>query len=272
MKIKSLIKNQFTFSIQEIALAGIFTALWIISAKFLNINFGFMQAGITYVWAILIGLTTKPLLGFVVAVIADTISLAIGPYGITFWMWEYAIIYPAIVLFASGFKHVLKLKNKYVWWTMMIVVNLTAITVAIIYAINNGNFVYKAKSTNEAEFDFTKLAAKITIWVCVSIMIAMFALLVLLAIWKRKYATYLGIYTLVSIVIMVSIWIWGPIAQIRFNEKFYHSTTARDKYDLFLIGRIFKTPIILPLYTTIAGSGFFAYTQIQKHSSSNHKW
>lgn len=269
MKIKNWLSNQFTFSIQEISFAGIFTALWIISSKFIVIDFGIMKAGIIYVWAILLGLTTKPVLGVVTAIIADTISTAIG-IGLGGWMWEYAIIYPLIVVFTSLFKHAFKIKNKYVWWLLVAIINTIAIIGALVIAIYKNDFVSSSRNADTA-LDFTKTTTKVAIWVCMGIMFIFFTVLVVMVIKDNKYKNYLTIYSLVAATIVLFIWVWGPISQIRYLQRLNATKDYWAAYDTYLFGRVLKTPVILPLYTIIITSVYIAYNQIQTHTKHS-KW
>lgn len=274
-KIVSGFKNQFTFSVQEIAFAGIFVALWIVSSKFITIDFGVMRAGLVYVWAILIGLITKPFAGVITAIIADTISLAISKDGMGAWMWEYAIIYPLITLFASAFKHTFKIKNKYVWWSTMVLINIIAMIGAFAIALHKAEFKYVSKNQPDAALDFTQSSTKIAIWICMGIMFAFFIALGVVAFKFEKYKNYLAIFTLVAATIVLFIWVWGPIAQVRYLERYVAPKSGKDYwklYDIYLFGRVLKTPVILPLYTAIIGATYFAYQQVEKFSSVKHKW
>lgn len=272
-KIAEGLRGQFKFSIQEIAFAGIIVGLWVISDKFITIDFGIMKAGIIYVWAILLGLTTKPVLGVVTAIIADTIKTAAW-VGMGMWMWEYAIIYPLITLCASLFKHTFKLKNKYIWWSIMLTINAAAIVGAISFAIAKNDF-YKG-GTSEAAFDFTTTASKAIVWTCAGIMVAFFATLSILALKNEKFKVYLGIYSLVALTTIFAIWVWGPVAQIKYLIRLYGNqkdgSSYWNLYHLYLTARVLKTPVILPLYTAIIGATYFAYQQVEKFSSIKHRW
>lgn len=267
------LRNQFRFSIQEIAFAGIISGLWIISDKFLTIDFGIMKAGIVYVWAILLGLTTKPTLGVLTAVISDTLTTLIWK-GMETWMWEYAIIYPLIVLTTSFFKYSFRIKNKCVWWSTMALINSVAIIGAVFIAIYKNDFIKTGSS--EAAFDFTTKASKIIVWSCVTIMILFFVALSFVAYKFEKYKNYLGIYSLAALTIVLFIWVWGPIAQIRYLTRLYGSQKSGESYwklyDVYFIARVLKTPIVLPIYTVIISSVYIAYNEVQKHSSIKNKW
>lgn len=274
MKIKEWIKSQFSFSIQEIAFTGIITALWIVSDRFLTIDFGIMRTGIVFVWAILLGLTTKPILGVTVAIIANTITTTMD-VGLGMWMWEYAIIYPCIVLLSSFLKHTFKTKNNITWWSLIIFINGIALIGAFIISIYKNDFINVSRDS-DASFDFTKNISKAIIWVCMFIMFAMFLTLVVLTTRNGKYKTYLTIYSISAAAIVLFIWVWGPIAQIRYLTRLHGTqkdgSSYWNLYDVYLTARILKTPIILPLYTIIIASVYLAYQQVEKHSSKHHKW
>lgn len=298
--LKECLKRNFKFSIYEIALAGIFVALWAISAlPVFSINFGFMRMGITYVWPILLGLTAKPVMAVLCAVLGDSLALLSSGTGFAQWMPEYAIIPIMIVAISWAFRKVIYAKSEITWLSVVMFANATVLLGTLITMIVENDFV-KVSKNPESAFQFTGDIAKIIVWTMYGIMMVTTAtLLALYFLIKKGKAIKLPVirkingsikvvlkefqldsrilrqvisfYSLSMIIIVVTIWIWGPFAQIRYLEV-YMKTDAYKKYDLFLIPRILKTPISLVLYTVIIVPIYKTHEIASKRIGAENRW
>lgn len=265
MQIKNWIASQFKFTIREISFAGIFVGLYtLFNMSFMKINFGVMQAGIEYVWLILMGLTNRKLfIAILSAIVADTLSTVIN--GIGMWAWQYAIIAPSVALIAFVFKYYLRLKNNYLWWSLNIFVSiLIALSPFILI------FVY---NHNEAKYKSITIDSDVTkaiIWAMMSLLAVSIVSLNVWYIIKKTENTrkIISIVIMISIIIIVSIWIWGPIAYMVYANRIGSSIKS---YDVYLVPRILKTPIILPLYSLITIPIYKAWETIDKKETS-HRW
>lgn len=279
---KKWVKYNLSFSIYEIAFSGLFVAMWVVSAlPIFSINFGFMKMGITYVWPILLGLSTKPLIAFVCSIIGDNLALLSSGTGFAQWMIEYAIISPFIVLICLLFKKLIKSNKQRDWLIVVVVANVVVLIGTLCTMIIENSFT-KVSRNPESAFDFKSGVAKILVWSVYSFMLItsitlMFLYLLacknkplrvnyisfvnkkisirhkLITLDAKKIKEIISFYSLSMIVIVVTIWIWGPFAQIRYLNVYgkIPNQHSYKEYDLFLIPRILKTPISLLLYTVI---------------------
>ncbi|NQZ28937.1 MAG: ECF transporter S component [Mycoplasmatales bacterium] len=259
-KWREFINNYIRISVYEIVLAGIFVGLYIISGLFINIKIqGVMNVGITFVFLMIFGLIFGPIKGVFIALIADTITLSLGQYGIGAWMWEYEMITVGIPIMAWLFKHMFNAKQKN-WWISMIIINVIAIIgIIIVIIISYNNPLIHTASKKTLKFDTnTQIMIYIVAGIFIFIQLGMFILYKL----KRndKVKLLISITTLVTMIIIVWIWIWGPIAYVRFLQRLSnqgHSHypishyTYERYYQIALWARILKTPIIIPIYVAI---------------------
>ncbi len=272
-KITKFFNNQFSLSIFEIALAGLFVALFVISSKVIRINFGFMQMGIVYAWVITIGLIFKPFLAFIIAIIADTLVQMLNGFGS--WMIEYAIIYPAMALLVSFFKKMTRCKKDFWWAIFSFLTMFLAIGVSLAISIIYRNFA--SNSQNEDSFFlFNSTFVKIILWIFIFLIMSCFLGMILLY-FKTKNARlklYVSILVITTLVIIIFVWLWGPIAQIRYLQRHNGKNIAElyQKYRVFLVPRILKTAITLPLYVVIASNIYWVYESLNFHLQKQNQW
>lgn len=267
--IKQFIKSQ-SFTTFDIAIAAIIVAVWIISARFLTLNFGFMKIGVTYSIAILVGLVFKPLQGILISVISDFLSLIVTA-GIAFWTVEYAIICPGIVLLTVLLKRALFTTKEKTFIISSLIIQSVTLTVSIAFSIVYNSFM-RASSSSDNFLDFTSLSAKIMIWIVLSLQLIYISVLYYLYFTKRskEVRNKIALVSIVSMIIILFIWIWGPIANIRY--LIFHlgkNKSLWKTYDLYLIPRILKTPISLMLYVSIITPMWKAINIVKK---SQNKW
>lgn len=256
-KLKTFYQKFCKLSILDIALCGIFVGLWIVSSKFIGINLGFMRLGIIYVWVIIIGLIFTPWLSFLIAVIADNLTLIINGFG--FWMWEYAIIYPLMALLVSLLKNIFKSKNDLIWASFVTLIMIFIIIFTLVISIIYRNFANKSTDG----FIFNSWFVYVLIWMFIGILWISF-LIMMIKYFRHKNPRLkinISIFAIIALVIIIFVWIWGPIAQIRYLALHIGKSYLEllNNYDLYLIPRILKTPIILPVYFIIVSSIYYAY-------------
>ncbi len=292
LKLKAFLRYHVKFSIYEIALAGIFVALWTVSAlPIFNFNLGFMHIGITYVWPILLGLTAKPVMAIMCAIIGDNIALLSSGTGFGQWMIEYAVIAPAIAIISLLFKKLIVSQKELTWWIMVVLLNVTVLVGTLVTMIVEDNFKYASKNVSDRVFDFTDQTAKIVVWTMYAVITLFFALLIviylisnkkqeikigsrIMKLNKNSIRQLISFYSLSMVIIVITIWLWGPFAQIRYLNL-YGSVSkphAYSEYDLFLIPRILKTPISLALYTAIVLPIYKTHEHVAKRIGQENKW
>ncbi len=279
-KLANFVNKHIIFSIQEIVLSGIFVGIFIISGLFINIKIqGVMNVGITFVFLIIFGLILGPIKGVFIALIADTITLALGQYGISAWMWEYEVITVGIPIMAWAFKHMFNVRQKR-WWISMVLINFIAILgIFIVIIISYNNPLIHSVSHKTFKFDTSTQIMIYTIAVIFSlIQIGMFALY-----WfkrKENIKLIISITTLVTTAIIVWVWVWGPIAYIRFlqrlsNQGHSHYPTSHYTYERYyqiaLWARVLKTPIVVPIYVAIL-IPLYKACEISINKFNNHKY
>ncbi|CAM9105816.1 ECF transporter S component [Mycoplasma marinum] len=257
---KDRIKDNFKITIHEIVLAGILIGLFIISGLFISIKLqGIMDIGITFVFLIMFGLIFGPIKGVFFALIADTITLALGTYGIGAWMWEYEIMTVGIPLMAWAFKYLFTIKQKY-WWISMVAINsITIIGIFIVILISSNNPLLQTASRRNYNFDGN---TQIMIY-CMAGFLFLIELIMFIVYGFKKndnLKLVISITTLVAMIIIIWIWIWGPIAYVRFLQRLANQGyskysidhyTYEKYYKIALWARVLKTPIITPIYVAI---------------------
>lgn len=277
------LKLQLHWTIYDLALAGLFVALWVVSAlPIFNINFGFMRVGFTYVWPILLGLTIKWPLAFITAIIGDNLALLASGTGFSQWMIEYAIIYPLIVLLTAATKLVIKVRSERIWMMLIFIVNFSGFAVMIAILAIYRNFA-RITSSADSSFDITTQTAQIVIYTTLALMVAILVIFTALYLVSRAgiktnlnalvVRKYLSFYTIILFIIIIFIWLWGPIAQIRYLNAWVSSATDYyARYELYLIPRILKTPFSLTLYSVIIMPLYVAHEAIESRLSARYRW
>ncbi|MCP4336736.1 MAG: ECF transporter S component [Mycoplasma sp.] len=255
-KTKQFYWKYIKIDIQDITLSGVLIGLYLISGKFIELNFqGIMHVGITFVFLIMFGIFFGPIKGVFFSLIADTFKMLITT-GVGQWMWEYELITIGIPLMSWAFKFLFNVDSKR-WWGWMLVINLITLLGIVLVSIISFNNPLLNKASNHS-FDFND-STMILIYsmssVLTVIQISFFYL------YKRNNNNSLkliiSIQTLVMMIVVIWIWIWGPIAYVRFLKRFGHNAgkinyyTYEKYYKVSLWARILKTPIIIPLYTTL---------------------
>lgn len=259
-KLSNFVNKQFSLSVFEIALSGLFVALWIVAGKVIKIDIGFMRIGILYALVIAIGLIFKPLLALIITILADTLLQMIN--GLGTWMFEYAIIYPLMALLVSFLKKIARSKKDLTWAIFAFVIMFVAIVITFVISIIYRNFASKSQN-EETFFMFNSTFVQVLLWVFTTIIMLVFIFMIVryFKTKKTQLKIYISILVISTLMIIIFVWLWGPIAQIRFLER-HQGKNAQElyaNYYLFLVPRILKTAIILPIYVVIAGNIYWAY-------------
>ena len=231
--------NSFKLNVFVIVMASILLSISQILGYFLRLRIGPMQISLDYVFYMLFGLFFGIIHGSIFALINDFIK-TIFVTGFGFWMWEYAIIPPAIVIIASLFKEfVWNKKDHWLITTMSIFIIIDIISLATIF-INNQTTTYSFRENHQSLMNFIYVSLVILlIW---QIFLFIFYIK---AKEKQKNAikTLINSISLTMIVIVIMSWIWGPFAFLAYANRFIYKSpqTIENKYLFFLIPRIIKT-------------------------------
>ncbi|WP_127942599.1 hypothetical protein [Mycoplasma sp. ATU-Cv-703] len=269
-KLWTWLKQNLRTSTYELALAAVFVALWVFSYKFISVNLRFMRFGIVYAWVITIGLIFRPLLAVKIALIADHLCLLVGG-GLGRWMLEYALIYPTMVLLVGFLKRCLNTQHQR-WWLAGVVFSVmsTLISVLITMALYRG-FVSQSKNGDQA-FLFNSLGVYVLMWSVCAFLAFAFGLMLLKYLKSRhqRLQEAISVVVVVTLVVVIYVWLWGPIAQIRYlvQRVGYSPHELFAKYDFYLVPRILKTPIIVPLYSLIV----YALQRVFPHVNRAYRW
>lgn len=273
-KILVFLKAQFTLTISEITLLGIFIVLWMVCNTFVKIPVPWGFLTITYCFPILFGLIFKPFPGVIGAVIADTLSMAVAPAGFSQWMWEYAIIYPSIVLIISSLKVLLKKDNKNIWWIISLITTITVISSAVIVFSLNTQFRPRGGAKGDI-FDLTK-----SILFPLSIIAMSLFIIYEIVIWilylrrkSEKIREIIIISSMVMLVLALIVWLWGPFAFMEYRIAWLHADrdATYSQYSFYVIPRIIETSILAPLYTSIV-IPIYRLCDYFVHHNTKNKW
>lgn len=267
--IKRFLQNN-AFTTFDIAIAGMIIAIWVISSRFITINLGFMRFGITYAFAILVGLIFKPLQGILISIISDTISLFFTA-GIAFWVFEYAIIYPGIVIITTILKKFMFSSNKKIFLLSTISIQMITLLISITFSIIYSTFIRKSSSSDNF-FDYTTITSKVLMWIVISVQVIFIFIMSYLYFYKNNnnLKNTIALTNITFVIIVIFIWIWGPIANIRF--LIMHMGKNNDlwnSFDLYLIPRILKTPISASVYVMIVAP---LWKSIEIVKKGQNKW
>ena len=259
--IKNFLKNKI--SIKEITLASFFMVLIIISKlDIFTINLGIMRIGLSYIFLISVGIISRFAIGIITVILGDTFGILING-NIGLWHYSYFLIPIAIFLICYFLKFIFKIKNpKIIVLANLIIFTIMFVVLFVVMVLEN-DFIKKSNNP-ETNIDFTNKILKILVWVmfCL-ILIGSFVVSFLYLKYKsNKLKDYLVINIIVSIIIIVMIWFYGPLAQILWLSDQY-GKNYWNSYAIFQIPRIIKTPVILPIYNFIIVSIYKIYKQIK---------
>lgn len=254
-KTKIWLKDQFTFTTYEITITGLIIALWIVSYKFISLDLVVMKIGVTHAIAILVGLIFKPLQGVMIGIIADTICIATSSRGFAFWMWEYAIIYPAIILTTSALKTLLAHESEKVWMIANLTTLLLTIAFLVFMAIKYKDLRRVNSSNQDNVIDMTQTAMQVIFWTFSSLLLLWTIVMFTIYYKKRipRIKEHISIVVITLVIIIVFSWFWGTYAQTKYLEKFtsIKKKTLSEIIDIYFAPRVLKTPVTLVFYPLV---------------------
>ncbi|UVD81948.1 ECF transporter S component [Mycoplasma iguanae] len=262
------------FSIFDVAIAGIFLALFLI-IEFIS------KTTITGRWAlsfeigfyILFGIVLGPFKGVFLSLISDTFSLLIfGRIG--FWMIEYAIVPPFITLVAWIFFKIYLSKHKFKIFLPHITL---FITVIIFYSF------FIPFASNPSLVNRVEKREEISIWTIYIIATSFFIFSFIFILvnfllfnkYKKQYLLNLiYIFSIIVLIMIVVRWLWNPYAFIVYYNRFItrgSQRTVQAYYVYYLIPAILKSIIIIPIYTIALSTILPAIFHLNKKYTSYRK-
>lgn len=252
-KFKDYFTKYFKFSIFDIALMGIMMSIYfVIVFIFKHFLPGILNISIEIVFYILFGIIFGPIKGSVFSIMCDTVSqLFLG--SIAFWMIEYAIVPPLISIVSWGLLFFYEKKNKFRFVFPITILCLTIISVVsfFIYQFITNSFRFENNIINP------KLVFALMITLCILLVLTLIITLTLYRVRKNEiFIKILYLIAVVSIILIVFRWLWGPFAYVTFFNRFLSSGVGADKimatqYPITLAGIAMKTTFVLPIFVVI---------------------
>ncbi|WP_406613675.1 hypothetical protein ACJA23_02455 [Mycoplasma corogypsi] len=253
--------RMFRISIQEIAIAGLLMALFMITiwitkftvARVFNVSF-------EYLFVICFAYLFRYFKSMLLAFLADALSLFIsGTIGT--WYWTYAIVPVFIALLASLFFDFVEKNKKWAVIVSIIILVVAFSTLAgiFIWQINfnlNKNGMLRISET----FGFRAVpvyVGYILFGLAIATLIFIIALSVIFLTKKPdndKILYFITSFALITSVLVIARWVWGPYAFVKYWSyigRYDVSVNLLDKYVLIMIPIIIRSLIVIPLYTYI---------------------
>lgn len=271
---KEQLKNSFKFSIFDIALMGIMMSIYFV-VVFIFKNFlpGKLNISIEILFYILFGIIFGPIKGSIFAILCDTVSqLFLG--SIAFWMIEYAIVPPLISILSWALLFFYEKKNKFRFVFPLTILSLTIIGVIIFFVYQ---FIQNSFKFENSVMD-PKLVFGLMIVLCILLILSIIITLTLYRIKKNElFIKVLYLIGVVSVVLIIFRWFWGPFAYVNFFNRFLANDSIPDKvmatqYPITLAGIAMKTSFVLPIFVIILIPTISAISVSKKNYFSNRSY
>ncbi len=252
-------------SIQKVAILGVILGLQLILARFVKFNLGPVQVSLNYAFWITYGISLELLPALILAIVSDTLVLVING-SIGTWMWEYSIIPVFIVVVSFILKSFVFNKSGKNWLITTLLVSIVVDLIALsILIINNVYDLYDFKQ---------KVSTSIVVWIGFAFLVSIQAFLFTMYLKKKtnQLKTIINISVLVLLVSVITTWLWGPIAFIRYmNHMSIGNYSMKNNYGLLLIPRIIKTAPESFVWTLLA-SAIYGTVATNWSSLTKDRW
>lgn len=233
---------------------GILLGLYTVIKYLFSIIFtGVLNFNVEIIFWIINGILLGPFIGTIFSFLCDIVFCFITS-GIAYWMIEYAIVAPLSSLITwllwKMFNLYKKNKMNFVLPSIVFFVLVSSTLIAFFYQLIKKEFFYESTSSKNI---IPWLIYLLILFLLLSLSAFYFCCIFL---YKRKkdfkYIRWLQIFTIVSLIIILFRWIWGPYAYIEFSRRFFSKDINFSKqYLLTLIGIIMKSCVSLPIATFI---------------------
>ncbi|MGL5591841.1 MAG: hypothetical protein ACRDCJ_00595 [Metamycoplasmataceae bacterium] len=268
---KKNLKNHFRFTILDMALMGMFMAMYFV-VVFLLKQFlpGVFNISIETLFFILFGIVFGPVKGPIFSIMCDTAyQLFLG--GIAFWMIEYAIVPPLVSLCSWGLMYFYEKGNRFRFIFPNTILGLTIVGVIsfFVYQLINNSFMFDNSVVNP------QLVFWLMIVLCISLIVTIIVTMVLYKVKKQEiYVKILYLVAVVAVILLIFRWLWGPYAYVMFFNRFLSSENNPDKimsvqYPITLAGIAMKTTYVLPIFVIILIPTLTAISYGKKNYFSN---
>ncbi|MFV8401242.1 hypothetical protein [Mycoplasma sp. 005V] len=287
-KFSKVIKDSFTFTIQDLTLSSVLLGLFLIITTLTKYT-GLSKVGLSfeYVFYIIFALFFSTFKAAILGLMADFASLLFTG-GIWSWFWMYALVPVAVVLIAKAFLWMYKanIKVASLLTTVMLAIIFIGLLASTTYAAYLHNtdpssdfaknfFGVDKKNGNAAGWRITRTFGVSTlsdavIWSMVAISGAFLLGVVGLTIYiwiKMRGKTQaefnqmkdlvfikklLISFALVVSVIVIARWIYGPYVYINYaNYLLGKNYLLQDKYIYFMIPIVLRSFISIPIYIAL---------------------
>lgn len=262
-------------------------AMFLISTAIVKLTLtGVFNIGIDIPFWIIFGIILGPFKGAFLAVICDTISqMMFSKTGLGTWMIEYAII-PLLVAVISSLIYVFY-RSKPIIAIIVLSLLLFAVLMINFYVISiHDEEIYRTESQKIPRRVFV-----ISTIVFTALIIIVWDAMIIIYVFdiKKMHKTvekYLFSLLIVSLIIVLFRWIWGPYAYIAYYNHFYAGLPnnngvlrafkpIKDNMLIFAIPIIFKSTIEIPIYATLLApiiSVLFYLKNKSEGTNNNNKW
>ncbi|UUD37058.1 Uncharacterised protein [Mycoplasmopsis californica] len=255
-------KSAFKFNVFEIAISGMLLTMFLLATAIAKLSLGrIINLSIEIPFWIIFGILLGAIKGSFLAVIADTLSMMLlSPSGLAFWMIEYAIVPPAIVIISSVLFY---FYTKHKVPTTLVISSILYLVLAINIAIlvTNQNRIYKSDNSDS-------FPRALILWLTVgfSLLIAFFTCFMVVGYFvtkkiNEKIIKYLFLFAIVSVIIVIFRWLYGPYVFIVYWNRFMANTSTSSgklrlekDYSLYAFYQtriILKSMIEIPFFTLV---------------------
>ncbi|WP_033161336.1 ECF transporter S component [[Mycoplasma] collis] len=256
-------EKYYKFSIYDITISSIFLAIYLglIFLLKLTIFQSKLNLQFDYIFYIIFGIILGPIKGSILAIAADTLNLIIKGI-IFFWMWEYAIIPPIIVIISWLFMFFYHEKSKLSLSILLVTIIAASAFLLIIFLFEinkpkSNSFIQNNQFDKTIRYFFNKF--NVTIFLSSFLVIFFIFITINTILWflTKKNIYYLLIFStsLLFIIVVLARWIWGPIAFIKYYNLFIAQNTKNktifsieDRYYFYFAPIVLKGIISIPIY------------------------
>ncbi|WP_406616768.1 ECF transporter S component [Mycoplasmopsis adleri] len=277
--VRATFKHPFKFTIMDLAIAGLFLALYSVAYSILYYTGLSKFTGVEIIFFIFFGVLLGPFKGAFVAIIADTIGLLIsGQIGT--WYILYAI-WPPIIAFISSIYFAFFRASTYckivVPFVIIIASAFIMYHVFATYVVKNDAGTINiniAISKRNRDFwnsiPYVLVLSCLIIYLALMLVFAISAMIIYFVKKNLKILDYLLALGLITFVMVIYRWIFGPIILVKYYNYFFNRNySLNDQYLVFAIPIIIKSMYNIPLYTVLFGAIYSIVIILQEKHINN---
>lgn len=256
-KWRNLLSSLFKFRIIDLNISAFLVALLIIltfltkytALKIINLNF-------EYLFYILLGFFVSLFPALIVALIGDTVSLFISG-NIGFWHPVYAVVPLLITTISFFYFNVLRKLDRHKLLVPNIFITITNFSLILICYWQINNAIDSDYLRIGRVFGFTKISISLIyglIWLMIAFqIICMITSIISIVKKNHKLSQFSIAFGIVSIIIVIFRWFYGPYAYFVFLQYVNYSPSREiaSFYPIWMAAFALKSLISIPIYTAI---------------------